>query len=103
MKLKLPKINIKNPFNSKNINPHTHWKFLLYLFSVVVIFLILFSFYLLFRVKSQQAFKVTPVTTEPPSLVNEKLLEKVNESFNSKLLKQKEIKEGPTSFKDPSI
>lgn len=103
MKLEIPKIKIKNPFNSKNINPHDHWKFLLYVSLIVIIFLILFSFYLLFKVKNQQAFKAPPVNVEPPSLVNEKLLEKVTESFNTKALRQKEIKEGVTSFKDPSI
>lgn len=105
MKESLSKIKnkIKNFVSFKKINPHIHWKNLLYVFSVIIIILIVFSFYLLYEIKNQQIFQITPPSTELSSLMNEKLLEKVNESFDIKLIKTKEIQNGLTSYKDPSI
>lgn len=96
--------NIKKDFVSfRKINPHNHWKMLLYVFFTLTIILIFFSFYLLFEINGQQIFQVTTKPVETTSLINEKLLKKVTESFNLKLIKEKEIKEGLTSYKDPSI
>lgn len=100
-------LKIKNKIKSfipfKKISPHLHWKNLLYFFFVIIIILIIFSFYLLYQIKNQQIFQVTPPSTGLSSLMNEKLLEKVNESFDIKLIKTKEIQDGLTSYKDPGI
>ena len=96
-------IKIKNLTSFKKTNPHKHWMGLLYFFFTMIIILVLFSFYLLYKVKKQEVFQVAPSTIEPPALINEKLLKKVNESFNNKLLKEKEIKEKLDLYKDPSF
>ena len=105
MKEILAKIENKlNEFNSfKKINPHVHWKNLIYIFFILIIILILFSFYLLFEIKNQQVFKVVSPATESPNLMNEALLKKVTKSFDDKLIKQKEIQDGLYSYKDPSL
>ena len=97
------KNKLKDFISFKKLNPHNHWKNLLYVFLVIIITLIIFSFYLLYQIKNQQIFQITPPSTGLSSLMNEKLLEKVNESFDIKLIKTKEIQNGLTSYKDPSI
>ena len=94
-------VNITAHF--KKVNPHTHWSVLLGIFFVIIIFLIIFSFYLMFQVKNQQIFQITESKEEQPNMINEKLLEKVNESFGNKLIREKEIENGGGSYKDPSI
>ena len=73
------------------------------MFVVIIIILILFSFYLLYEIKNQQIFQATPPSTELQNLMNEQLLNSVNGSFESKLIKQKEIQNGLDTYKDPSI
>lgn len=97
------KNKIKSLISFKKINPHHHWIVLLYIFFGMVVFLVIFSFYLLYRIKNEQIFQVVPSNIEAPTLINEKLLKKVNESFDNKLLREKEIKEGVEVYKDPSI
>lgn len=97
------KNNIKSFISFKKISPHSHWKNILHLFFLLMFLLILFSFYLLYKIKNQQIFQISSTKTEQPNMINEKLLNRVTESFNSKLLKEKEIKEGVHTYKDPSI
>lgn len=105
MKISLEKIEnkIKKSVSFKKINPHNHWRNLLRIFFVIIILLILFSFYVLYKIKNQQIFQIKPKSTDSVILVNEKLLEKVTESFNYKLIKEKEIKDGSKTYKDPSL
>jgi len=93
----------KGLLSFRKINPHNHWKNLLHVFFILVIILIIFSFYLLFEIKNQQIFQITTKPVETTSLMNEKLLKKVTESFDSKLIKEKEIRENLVSYKDPSV
>lgn len=97
------KNNTKNFAPFKKINPHIYWNNLLYFFSVVLVLLVLFSFYLLYKIKNQQIFQINPVSTESPLLIDEKILDKVTESFDIKAIKEKESKEGLYLYKDPSI
>ncbi|HEY5588927.1 MAG TPA: hypothetical protein VIK86_08235 [Candidatus Paceibacterota bacterium] len=97
-------LKIKNKIISfKKINPHNHWNILLYIFFAIIIVLVIFSLYLLIDLRNQQSLQMTPGFVETPSLMNEKLLNKVTESFSIKALKEKAIKDGVTSYKDPSI
>lgn len=100
-------IKIKDKLKSfipfRKVNPHIYWNSLLYMFFVIIIILILFSLYLLYEIKNQQIFQITPLSTESPSLINEKLLNEVNESFDNNLIKQKEIKDNINPYKDPSL
>lgn len=100
-------IKIKNKLKDftpfKKVNPHVHWNNLLYVFFTIIILLIIFSFYLLSEIKNQQIFQITSPSAELSSLINEKLLNSVNESFDIKLIKEKEIKEGQVIYRDPSI
>ncbi|HLP86421.1 MAG TPA: hypothetical protein VK153_00905 [Candidatus Paceibacterota bacterium] len=86
----------------KRMNPHIYWDTLLRVFLVVIFILIIFSFYLLYQINKQQIFQVIPKSEGVPSLINEKLLNSVKESFNNKEVKQKEIREGLQSYQDPS-
>jgi hypothetical protein len=103
MKNIISKIKIKNPFNTKNINPHEHWKILLNIFFVLIIILIIISFYLLYEVRKKEGLKASVAKTEKPVLINEKLLTKITEYFDNKNINQQKIKDGLTSYKDPSI
>jgi len=87
----------------KKINPHLHWRNLLYVFFIIMIVLILFSFYLLYQIKNQQIFQSTSTTTVTPNLMNEKLLNQINNSFDIRAAKQSEIKNAANTYKDPSL
>ena len=97
------KDKLKNLINFKNPNPHIYWRFLLHLYFIVFIVLVIFSFYLLHEIRNQQIFQTKTTEKELPSLINEKLLNKVSEYFNNKSLKQKETIENPNTYKDPSL
>ena len=97
------KYKIKSIISFKKINPHNHWRILLYIFFLMIIVLIIFSFYLLYEVKNQQFSQVTIKPTENSVLINEKLLKKINDSFTTKQVNEKEIKEGIKTYQDPSI
>ena len=100
-------IKIKNKIRSvisfDTINPHNHWKVLLYVFFTIIIILIILSLFFLYKIKNQQIFQVRSKATEMSNLIDDKLLKKVTESFNNKLIKSKEIKNGDYSYKDPSV
>jgi type II secretory pathway component PulC len=97
------KKNIRNFFSFKKITPHTHWRNILYIFMILIVILIIFSLYLLNKIKNQEIFQISQTKNTQPVLINEKILKKVTESFDLKLLKEKEIKEGSQTYKDPSI
>ncbi|MFA6515134.1 MAG: hypothetical protein WCT42_02625 [Candidatus Paceibacterota bacterium] len=97
------KNNIKNFAPFKKINPHIYWNNLLYIFSIILALLVLFSFYLLYKIKNQQIFQITPISVESQVFINEKILDKVTKSFDIKAIKEKEAKEGLYLYKDPSI
>jgi len=105
MKEYLPHIKdkIKKTISFKNINPHLHWRNLLYVFFVAVICLVMFSFYILYEIKNQQIFQVKNTPEEQKSLINEKFLDQISKSFNAKLVKQSEIENGTFQYKDPSF
>jgi hypothetical protein len=105
MKESILKFNktLKKLFSFKKMDPHIYWNNLLNIFFIAMIGLVVFSFYLLYKIKNQQIFQIIALPTESPILINEKLLDKVVESFDNKLLKQDEIKEGQVIYKDPSI
>lgn len=87
----------------KKISPHIHWRNLLYVFFTIMTILILFSFYLLYQIKNQQIFQSAPTTAIPPTLLNEKLLNEVDKSFDIREVKQKEIKDSTNTYKDPNL
>jgi len=105
MKISLDNVlnKVKKFISFKKINPHKHWRNLLYIFFVIIIILVLFSFYILYKIKNQEIFQIKPKPTDSTLLINEKLLEKVTESFNQKLIKEKEARDGVKIYKDPSI
>lgn len=97
------KNKIKVLHKSRLINPHIHWAMLVRLFLFLSLFLIIFGFYLLYKIKNEQIFQVSQSTKEStPSLVNEKLLEKANEAFKNKETRTEEIKSDRILFSDPS-
>jgi len=105
MKIDFEKIKERFKKSSKigKMNPHAHWVSLLNMFFIIITILILFSFFLLYKIKTQQIFQVKTQIEVSPSIINEKLLNRVNEFFNNKSIKEKEIREGIKSYKDPSL
>jgi hypothetical protein len=97
------KNKIKIYFSFKKINPHKHWQNLLFVFLFIVFILGLFSFYLLYKVKKQEIFNFDPKSSSQVILIDEKLLKKVQESFEEKRTKEKEIKSGAILYNDPSL
>lgn len=93
----------KGYFSFQKINPHKHWHNIIYIYSFIIVILGLFSFYLLYKVKKQEIFNVPPKPTESVVMINEKLLNKVQEYFAEKKLKELEIKNGGVLYKDPSF
>ncbi len=100
-------IKIKNIWkgfcNFFQINPHKHWAFLLYMFSVLIILLILFSFYLLYQIKNEQIFQVKIVAEQKKTILREDLLNKIINLFDNKAQKELDIESNPPVYKDPSI
>jgi hypothetical protein len=94
---------IKGLHKARLINPHVHWTMLVQLFLVMALILIIFGFYLLYKIRNEQIFQTTPsFSSNPPSLIKEELLEKVTNSFKKKEILNKEIEAGSISFSDPS-
>jgi hypothetical protein len=104
MKETLKKIlnKLKQFIPFKKMDPHNNWRNLLHFVFIIIILLIIFSFYLLYKIKNQKIFQVVPKSAQTEVLINEKLLEKVIGSFEEREFKEKEIKEGVNLYKDPS-
>jgi hypothetical protein len=90
--IKFKKI-FKNMFCFKHISSHKHWSNLLKVFFILVILLLLFNFYLLYQVKNEQIFQIESEKKETPDLINEKLLDKINKSFELKSYNENEIRQ----------
>ena len=89
--------------SSTSINPHKHWGMFLHIFFYIVFLLIIFSFYLLYKIKNDQIFQVTPSSSDGMSLLKEDLLKKVLKSFSDKKESEDKLKANPPAFQDPSI
>jgi hypothetical protein len=97
------KDRVKKIIPFRKLNPLTYWDNLLRIFFIIVIGLIIFSFYLLYQIKHQQIFQIKTDSTNGSHLINEKLLDKVMELFESKKTRTEEIKNTKEVYKDPSI
>ena len=76
------------------MNPHRHWIIFLYIFSVITLCLIIFSFYLFFQIKNQQAYESISAESNKRIVLKEKLLKEVIDSFDKKASKTIELKKG---------
>ena len=95
--------SIKIRHKENFINPQSSWVKLVQFFLVLGFILIAFSFYILFLIKNDNGFHVEPDKSDnPPSLIEEDLLDRVNESINRKEINNKNIESGNIKFKDPS-
>ena len=88
---------------TKKINPHRHWTVLLNIFFVIIIILILLSLFLSYKIKNQKIFQVEMKPKENSSIINEKLLNRVDEYFNKKSLRENEIQNNLKDYEDPSL
>lgn len=103
-------IDIKNIFKKKKkaqesnaLNPHKHWSVLLKIFFGVVSLLVFFSLFLLYQIKNDNIFQATPTIQDNNIMVKEDILKKVEDFFSEKSQKEKEIKENPPVYRDPSL
>jgi type IV secretory pathway component VirB8 len=85
------------------INPHKHWIFMLYLFFTLVSVLILFSIYLLYKIKEEQVFQVDLNQNNTQSLLKDDLLKKITDLQDIKAQKIQDTINNPSLYKDPSI
>ena len=85
------------------VNPHKHWKFLLYVFLILLVILVLFSFYLLYQINNEKVFQVKIDDGVNKIILNENVLKKVINTSDLKASKELEIKTKGTPYKDPSI
>jgi|GEM_PF-4801219 len=90
---------IKNIFK---INPYKNWKFLLSIFFILIFILILFSLFLIYKIKKGQIFQVTIEQIDKKSLLDENLLKKTTEYQNRKIEKLNSINSS-LIYKDPSL
>lgn len=88
---------------SGQINPHKHWMFLLVSFFLTGGVLIVFSLYILYKIKNEQIFQSSSSVENKPSQLKEDLIKQVTDTFEKKAQKTEEIKKTPPVFKDPSI
>lgn len=93
----------KKVSNFFKINPHRHWVFLLYVFFSMTALLILFSFYLLYQIKTDQVFQVKIEQDEKSNLIKEDLLNKTIKLDEEKTNLIKEIENNHDFYKDPSL
>lgn len=88
---------------SKVLNPHKHWRVMLWLFSLITVLLILFSLYLLYQIKNEQIFQVAPTSNEGTTILKENLIKNVTETFDKKSKRESEIRSGTSNYTDPSL
>ena len=84
-------------------NPHKHWVIILKVCFAMILGLIAFNLYLLYKIKNEQIFQVTKVPEQNINPIKEKLLNSVNASFDNKENKIIELKKNPPSYPDPSL
>lgn len=94
---------IKRDINLFKINPHKHWNLLVYIFFILAILLILFSFYLLFEIKNDQIFQVKMLKKEDQTLLKEDLFNNITNLYDKKESRVLEINNGPSVYSDPSL
>lgn len=94
MKSFIKKINnkIRISICFKTINPHRHWKGMLITFLVLITMVIIFDLYVLYRINNDEMYKIAPREDNYRASINESLLKKVNEQFDQKLIKEKELR-----------
>ena len=85
------------------INPHKHWIFVLYTFFILVSILIIFSLYLLYKIKEEKVFQVEINQSSTQSLLKESLLKKTTDLQDEKAQKVINLMNNPPVYKDPSL
>ena len=89
--------------NFFKMNPHRHWNALLYLFFITTSLLILFSLYLLYKIKNEQIFQITAEQQNTPTLLKEDLLKNINNLSDKKIKRTLEINNNAPVYNDPSL
>lgn len=84
------------------MNPHKHWIFMLYLFFTLVSVLILFSIYLLYKIKEERIFQVDLNQNNTQTLLKDDLLKKITDLQDRKAQKIQDTINNPSFYKDPS-
>ena len=85
------------------INPHKNWIFVLYTFFTLVSILIIFSLYLLYKIKEEKVFQIEVNQNSTQSMLKESLLKKTTDLQDIKAQKVIDIINNPPVYKDPSL
>jgi len=93
----------ENVAERHDINPHKHWVRILGVFAIVIIGLIIFSFYVLFEIKNDRFSKDSFIRKEDKAILKEDLLKEVLDSLYKKSLKEKQIRTEQVLYEDPSL
>ncbi|MCX6753632.1 MAG: hypothetical protein NTV03_01075 [Candidatus Nomurabacteria bacterium] len=89
--------------NFFKINPHKHWNALLYLFFITTSLLILFSLYLLYKIKNEEIFQITAEQQNTPTLLKADLLKNITNLSDKKTKRTLEINNNAPVYNDPSL
>lgn len=85
------------------INPHRHWKILLYIFLIFISILIIFSIYLLYKINNETVFQNKNIENIDRVLLKEALLKKTLNNYEVKVNKETDIKNDKILYIDPSV
>jgi len=86
------KKSLESLYTLSLINPHKHWIVFLKIFIVVFFFLIVFNFYFLYKINNEKVLQVNIIPHENKSLLKEKLLKDILNTFNKKAQMSEELK-----------
>lgn len=84
-------------------NANEHWHMLLRDFFILLFLLVLYSLYLLYQIRNDQASLPNSNLQTKPAELKQNLLKNVTESFDKKANNTKNILENSPSYKDPSL
>lgn len=97
------KVILKKLNNFFKMNPHKQWNALLYLFFIITSLLILFSLYLLYKIKNEEIFQVVAEQQNAPTVLKEDLLRNINNLSEKKLKRTAETNNNASVYSDPSL
>lgn len=84
------------------ISPHKGWYTLVWVVIFSGFMLIVFSLYLFSKIKNDTLFNVKEIEEVKTENINQKLLEKILDSFKQKELNREKLTNGEINFSDPS-
>lgn len=83
------------------MDSHRHWNVIVHFSFFIILIIICFSIFLLYKIKNDQIIKKSDIKKEPVIFIKEDLLKKIDLYFEEKELKSQDIKNNPFPYGDP--